>query len=759
MRGLKLGLAMLLLYIGFIMPIKVLAADTPMIKSVAPKTVTVGNTELRVRVRGKQKYKKGAMVLVNGQAVTTQLQNGTLLGFVPPEFLAQPGTVSIAVKAGTSVTSSSPLTVQAASDIMITAIRPRIVIAGSAASAFGVEVQGLNFNGKAVVRVGGSKTTTEVRRKGDFAFVIGTVDPREVNLTGSVPVQVENGDGTISNTFNIIIAAPGPNLDQIDPNLVTIGTKDTKLKLMGSNFDKTSMVFVNGQQLPATLKKGKKTTDIETLVPAAMFTQATQLLVKVVTPGVGDSDVLLLTVVPVTKSPIVLDLNPTNVLAGTKDFDLIVDGANLQNIKDVTINGAKVPKDNIMEIGRRSLKIMVKSKSVASPGKVDFQITTKDGTSGIASLIVEPAGNVTSLAGKVPGFVDGVGTSALFANPGQAILAPDGNVYIADQANHVIRRFNPQTGEVKTIAGDPMGNAGLVDTADIDKNNPTVRFNNPLGMAIDKQGIIYISDFGNNVIRRMRFDNQGNPIVDTIAGKIRMAKNDDGTKTPIGEIGFLDDVANRSTFSGPYGLAFDMDGNLLVADSSNNVIRKIIFVNGEAQSVTTLVGNGFPGVSDGVGNSVQLNKPIGLVMKDNQLFISDFGSNSVRKVDMTSLDTRVLVGLRRRIQSSALSQTNANFSTFGDGNKFFAVLNGPISSTFDDEGNLYILDFNRNRIRRVDLDGNVTTVAGNRRDFADGAAIPTAAFRDARHIMYIGNNQILIIDSGNERVRMLSLPK
>src|SRR5207244_2106794 len=142
-----------------------------------------------------------------------------------------------------------------------------------------------------------------------------------------------------------------------------------------------------------------------------------------------------------------------------------------------------------------------------------------------------------------------------------------------------IRRLDPSTGEVVTIAGDPGGTPGFVDTSDIDKDHATERFDNPIGIAIDATGVIYISDFGNEVIRRMVINN-GSVTVDTIAGESKKASNDDGTKDRIGLMGYVDDVPTRSTFSGPYGIVLDRQGNLLVADSFNNVIRKIIMSNG-----------------------------------------------------------------------------------------------------------------------------------------------------------------------------------
>src|SRR6185436_13048119 len=122
----------------------------------------------------------------------------------------------------------------------------------------------------------------------------GTVDPAEVSLTGSVPIQIENGDGTISNTSSILIVPPGPNLTSLDPGTFAVGTATSKVVLNGSDFDGTSKVFINGQLAVSTFKKKKGKVSIEAQVPAEMLTQVGQLTVQIKTDGVGESDILLL---------------------------------------------------------------------------------------------------------------------------------------------------------------------------------------------------------------------------------------------------------------------------------------------------------------------------------------------------------------------------------------------------------------------------------------------------------------------------------
>jgi sugar lactone lactonase YvrE len=757
MRGLKFSLLFLFLSLLFAIPNDAMAQISA-IKNIFPKKVAAGNLDVRVRVVGKKNYKKTSVMLVNGTPVDTQIQNGTVVGNVSKELLSQPGSVSIAVRNGNETTAPETLSVvTASSTLTITAIRPRIVIAGDVSTEFGVEVQGENFKGPAIVRVGGFKTTTSVRRRGDLSFAVGTVDPLEVALVGTLPIQIENGDGTLSNTVNVIVTPPGPNLSELEPNSLDVGAKTTVVKIKGGNFTEDSKVFINDIQVPAVQKKGKKSVELDATVDASFFTKVGQLQVKVVTPNVGDSEVLLFDVTPPGKAPLIFSIDPSNIVAGNKDVEMIVLGANLDNVKNVTFNGTKVKSSQIVEISKRALKVVVDSKLLTSPTTLNLVVTTKDGATTPIPLVVEPSASVSTLLGSIPGFTDGSGKDAKLANPSQLAIAPDGMIYIADQANNAIRKFNPLTNELSTVAGDPNGAPGYVDTSEINDKNPTVRFSNPIGIVIDTDGTMYVTDFGNECIRRMRPNSQGTFTVDTLAGKSRMATNEDGKKERVGEMGFLDDEPRRAVFSGPYGIVMDPDRNILVTDAFNNVIRRIVMVNGEAQNVVTILGNGFPGLSDGTGSSVQFNRPLGLVMRNNKLIVSDFANNSIRQVDMDSQSVQVFVGLRRRIQSSALGQTDANNPTFGDGNKFFAVLSGPISSTFDSMGNLYVLDFNGNRVRRVTPDGIVTTIVGGTRGFVDGTAAKVA-FRDPRFMLMVDDKTIIIVDSGNNRIRRVGLP-
>lgn len=165
---------------------------------------------------------------------------------------------------------------------------------------------------------------------------------------------------------------------------------------------------------------------------------------------------------------------------------------------------------------------------------------------------ITPAGVVTTLAGNGTwGYADGTGSAALFRGPYGIAIGPDGNIYVVDQENQMIRKVTPQ-GVVTTIAGDPA-HGGVI----LNGNGRAAAFNDPAGIAIDSKGNLYIGDLANFVVRKI--DNQGN--VTTYAGT--------------GAQGAQNGPASTATFNEPVGVAVDANGTVYVADAINYLIRKI----------------------------------------------------------------------------------------------------------------------------------------------------------------------------------------
>jgi sugar lactone lactonase YvrE len=213
---------------------------------------------------------------------------------------------------------------------------------------------------------------------------------------------------------------------------------------------------------------------------------------------------------------------------------------------------------------------------------------------------------VTTLAGNgIPGLVNGIGPNAEFNYPRGITIDGEGNLYVGDEYNNCIRKVT-STGSVTVLAGN--GTAGYVDGA-----ASTAEFNNIAGVALDGQGNLYVADDGNNRIR----------IVTTSGNVYTVAGN--------GISGFADGTALNAEFGDARGLAVDTQGNIYVGDYSNNAIRKIT----TSGMVSTIAGNGTAGHIDGKGTSAEFNYPIGVTIDSNgNLYVADSGNNRIRKITL-----------------------------------------------------------------------------------------------------------------------------
>ena len=282
-------------------------------------------------------------------------------------------------------------------------------------------------------------------------------------------------------------------------------------------------------------------------------------------------------------------------------------------------------------------------------------------------------GVITTVAGNGTIGYSGDGGAATLANlggpDGVGVGAVDasGNLFIADGDNNVIRRVGTN-GIITTVAGD--GNSGYSGDGGAATH---AELSGPWGVAVDASGNLFIADGGNNVIRKVGT----NKIITTVAG------NKNGWSGYSGDGG----AATSAELNGPYGVAVDAFGNLFIADSWNNVIRKV----GTNGIITTVAGNGTPGYS-GDGGAATLAELDGLqslaVDASGNLFIADTYDNVIRKVGTNGIITTVA--------------GNGIGGYSGDGSPATsAELNGPYGVAVDASGNLFIADLYNNRIRKV----------------------------------------------------------
>ncbi len=232
------------------------------------------------------------------------------------------------------------------------------------------------------------------------------------------------------------------------------------------------------------------------------------------------------------------------------------------------------------------------------------------------------------------GGADGSGSNAQFYSPMSVAADSAGNVYVADTANHTIRRIT-LSGVVSTLAGS----AGLSGSAD--GTGSAARFNQPQGVAVDSFGNVYVADTGNQTIRKITSDG----VVSTLAGSA-------------GKSGSANGLGSSARFYQPEGVAVDSGGNVYVADTWNHTIRKIA----PGGAVTTLAGlAGSYGSTDGIGSEARFYEPQGVAVDSaGILYVADTGNETIRKIAPGATVT-TLAGLANNYGSVDATGSSARF--------------------------------------------------------------------------------------------------
>lgn len=321
-------------------------------------------------------------------------------------------------------------------------------------------------------------------------------------------------------------------------------------------------------------------------------------------------------------------------------------------------------------------------------------------------------GTVQTVAGAgVSGATNGAHDIARFSSPQGVAVDRSGTIYVADTSNNLIRKIT-SAGVVSTLAGS--GTSGAADGT-----GTAASFSNPLALAIDAQGVLYVCDAGNNAIRRI--DTAG--VVTTLACG--------------GPAGFADAQGPAARFNSPRGVALSSRGDVYVADFANHRIRKIT----PAGVVTTFAGNDRAGAANGASAAASFNDPAGIAIdgKDD-LYVGDQGNHLIRKISAAG-NVTTLAG------SGVAGNVNGTGGAAG--------FNMPGALAVDAQGTVYVGASAANQVRQVTAAGVVSTLAGSGvAGSKDGASLD-ATFNFPSGVAVDAAGNVVVADSLNHLIRKI----
>lgn len=373
---------------------------------------------------------------------------------------------------------------------------------------------------------------------------------------------------------------------------------------------------------------------------------------------------------------------------------------------------------------------------------------------------ISATGAVTTLAGgNGKGSVDGVGSAAKFMEPHAVAVDVVGNAYVTDYMNHTIRKVTA-AGVVTTLAGSP-GNSGFADG-----QGSVARFRSLQGIAVDGAGNVYVADAGNRAIRKVSSSGLVTTLVDGSNGQFGEPRGiavdaagivyfSDYSANAIYAVSVAGAVAKlagtaptagssdgsaNALFNAPSGVAIDVAGNLYVADTLNNTVRKL----GAGGVVTTLAGlAGRSSSVDGKGAAARFEDPYAVATDGNDVYVADATDHTIRRIAADGTVT-TLAGKAGSFGSS-------------DGSGSAALFRSPQGIAVDAAGTVYVADTGNKTVRMISAAGVVSTLAGSPGQGGYVDAVGSAArFNSPYGVAVDGAGNVHVIDSGDNVLRKIT---
>jgi hypothetical protein len=365
-----------------------------------------------------------------------------------------------------------------------------------------------------------------------------------------------------------------------------------------------------------------------------------------------------------------------------------------------------------------------------SSGGTVLGVTPLIGTATGPLAVLSP-GIINTVAGETDYIYQGDGGPAILSPiflPGGVALDGAGNLYLSDTLNDRVRRVDAVTGIITTIAG-----TGTIGFAGDGGPGTQALIASPAGMAVDGAGFLYFADTGNHAIRRIDLVTG---IITTVAGQL-------------GQQGYTGDgkAATGAKLTSPEGVCLDLAGDLIVADTGNNVIRKVSASTG---TISTIAGTGAAGYGgDGqLATAATLNTPWGTTVGiDGSIYISDRDNHRIRRIDTT--------GVISTVAGTGIQAFN------GDGGPAIsAALNEPSAVVIDPAGDLFIADTGNNKIRVVNAGTSVIATicgTGDESFYGDDGPANVANVYGTNGLYLDGAGDLYLTDPFHNRIREIDV--
>jgi sugar lactone lactonase YvrE len=342
---------------------------------------------------------------------------------------------------------------------------------------------------------------------------------------------------------------------------------------------------------------------------------------------------------------------------------------------------------------------------------------------------------ISTIAGKLGlGGTNGDGglaINALLNFPATVFIDSGNNIFIADSGNNTIRKVNSSDGTIKTVAGIP----GTIGTNGDGGLSTNAKFCTPFSICVDLSNNIYIADTGNNTVRK----------VNASDGKIHTIAGIPGSNGSTGDGG----AAIAAKLFVPQGICVDLPGNIFIADTANNAIRKINISDGKIHTIAGILqANGNIG-DGGSATNAKLNNPSGVYVDSiGNIYIADTWNHAIRKVNASDGKINTIAG------------TLGSSGKTGDGGfATIAKLNRPQGIYVDLSNNIYIADTGNSTVRKVNAsDGKIHSIAGipgSACNSGDGGSAISAGLSNPIGVFADSAGNIIIADAGNNAIRLV----